>query len=112
MYLFPTVTFDATQWLQLRLGGVWARATSDIVDPYRQRAESRSANYRGGRSDNRDLGLELDGAILARHEITDGVIVHGGIEGGYFFPGRAFDDDSGTTMNSMGLLRLRFGMNF
>jgi len=112
MYLFPTVTWDATEWLKLRVGGVWARASADVVDPYRQRAESRSVNYRGGRAENRDLGLELDAAILAEYELARGIRVQGGIEGGYFLPGRAFDDESGVAMDSMGLLRLRFGMSF
>jgi hypothetical protein len=69
-------------------------------------------NYRGGRAENRDLGLELDAAILAEYELARGIRVQGGIEGGYFLPGRAFDDESGVAMDSMGLLRLRFGMSF
>ena len=112
MYLFPTWRWQATDWMQLRLGAVWARATSDVVDPYRQRSESRAANYRGGDASNRDLGLELDGALLFQHELNHGIRLTGGLEGGYFMPGRAFDDASGTAMASIGLLRARFGMEF
>ena len=34
------------------------------------------------------------------------------IEGGVFFPGRAFDDAEGNPMDPVGLLRLRLGIRY
>lgn len=112
MYLFPTWQWQVSDWAELRLGAVWARATSDVVDPYRQRSESRARNYRGGDPRNRDLGLEVDAAVLFNHPLNPGVRIRGGIEGGYFIPGRAFDDENGESMPGIGLLRARFGLEF
>jgi len=98
--------------LDLRVGGVLAWTAADNVDPYRQRAESRSVNYRGGDPSRHDLGLELDAAIRGHWPLTDWLQFQAGIEGGLLFPGRAFDDDQGHTMGQVGLARLRLGLAF
>jgi len=107
LYLFPYVVWRPRKWLDARFGGVIGRATSDVVDPFAQRAESRNVNYRGGDASLRDLGLELDTSFTMRAEIARGVGVSGGVEGGILFPGRAFDDASGARMHNVGLARLR-----
>jgi len=111
-YLNPHVRYHALPWLDLRAGMVWGRASSAVVDPYRQRAESLTANYQGGDPQQRDLGLELDGAVLLSHELPEGVVLTGGVEGGWLEPGRAFDDAAGHAMANVGLVRMRVGLSF
>ncbi len=112
LYLFNYAKIRPTQWLDLRLGWIWARATSAVVDPYRQRAESRTVSYRGGDPRNRDLGVEVDGAVLFHIPLPHELAVEAGLEGGVFVPGRAWDDAAGNRMNTMGLFRLRAGLAF
>lgn len=111
-YLFPTASWRPWDFLEGRLGAVLGFASADIVDPYRQRSESRSVNFRGGNPGNRDYGVEIDAAILAHGEIASGVELNGGIEGGILFPGHAFDDENGRTMSEVGMARLRLGISF
>jgi len=111
-YLFPHAMWRIRKWIEARVGMVWGRATADVVDPYRQRAESRTVNYRGGDSRNRDLGLELDASVILRTELSRSVAVSGGIEAGVFLPGHAFDDEAGETMDPVGLLVFRGGLSF
>ncbi len=111
-YLFNWFTLRPTDYLDVRLGWIWAYATSDVVDPYRQRADSRLQNYRGGNPRNRDLGLELDASILANIGLPRGVDLTVGIEGGVLIPGHAWDDAEGGRMDPLGLVRLRFGAQF
>jgi hypothetical protein len=112
VYLFPHARFRPLPWLELRLGGVMARATSAVVDPFRQRAHSLTANYQGGDARSRDLGVEVDGSVLLTHDLPRGVTLSGGLEAGVCFPGRAFDNDEGHRMGTVGLGRVRLGMSF
>lgn len=111
-YFFPYLTWRPLDWIDVRLGGVLAFASTDVVDPYAQRLDSRTVNYRGGNSSNRDLGFEVDASFLMHGEISaeTGVQLNGGIEGGILFPGRAFDDAMGATMGEVGLVRARLGL--
>jgi len=111
-YLFPYAIFRPARWIELRLGGVLAFATSDVVDPYAQRALSRSENWRGGSSSSRDLGVEVDGAVLLQRTLAEHLVLSGGVEGGVFVPGGAFTDASGQSMSPAGLLRLRVGLRY
>lgn len=111
-YLFPYVIWRPLTWLEARAGAVLAWASADVVDPFAQRARSQSVNYRGGDPARRDLGLELDGALLAHGPIAEGVELGGGFEGGVLFPGRAFDDAAGNPLGPIGLLRLRLGIRY
>ncbi len=111
-YLFPYGIFRPARWIELRLGGVLAFSTSDVVDPYAQRALSRSENWRGGPSSSRDLGVEVDGSVLLQRSLADHLVLSGGVEGGVFVPGGAFTDASGQSMSPVGLLRLRVGLRY
>ena len=111
-YFFPYAIWRPFDWIDFRLGAVLGFASSDVVDLYVQRSRSRSVNYRGGDPTRRDLGLELDGAVLLHGPITPGVTLSGGVEGGVLFPGHAFDDDNGVSMDTMGLVRLRLGLAY
>ncbi|MEM9194532.1 MAG: hypothetical protein AAGF12_35470 [Myxococcota bacterium] len=111
-YLFGYTVYRPLSWLDLRLGMVWARATTDVVDPFIQRTESRSRNFRGGDPTRRDLGFEFDLGVRVRGEIARGIEVNGRLEGAVLLPGRAFDDDNGDRMNVLGLVRLGGGLTF
>ena len=111
-YFFPYAILRPRPWLEVRLGGVLAFATSDVTDPYAQRAFSRSVNWRGGNASARDLGVEFDGAVLVNHPIVRDLVFSGGVEGGVFLPGGAFADASGQSMNPIGLARLRIGLRY
>ncbi|MAT27157.1 MAG: hypothetical protein CMN29_19765 [Sandaracinus sp.] len=111
-YLFQYALIHPKDWLDLRVGWIWARATSDVVDPYRARAESSLVNYRGGDPSSRDLGLELDAALLFHVLLPKDIEVTAGVEGAVFVPGHAFDDAAGNRMDTMGLVRLRAGLEF
>lgn len=111
-YLFPYAIFRPTSWLELRVGGVFAWASADVVDPYVQRAYSRSENFRGGSSAARDLGVEVDGAVLLHRAIAENLVLSGGVEGGVFVAGGAFDDAAGQSMGPLGLVRFRVGLRY
>jgi hypothetical protein len=111
-YFFPHVIWRPLAWLEARAAAVLAWASTDVVDPFAQRARSRSANYRGGDPTQRDLGLELDAAVLLHGPVAEGVELSGGLEGAVLFPGRAFDDEAGNPMGTLGMLRARLGLSY
>ncbi len=111
-YLFNWWTLRPTSFLDINAGVIWARATADVVDAYRQRSQSRSVNYRGGAPGNRGLGLELDASVMLHADLPFGMGVKGGIEGGVLFPGDAFDDQTGMGMDTMWLVRARAAFLF
>lgn len=111
-YLFNHYALRPTPWLDLRLGWVWGMATSDVVSPYRQRAESRSRGWLGGDASNRGLGFEVDAAALVKLELPHDVNATFGIEGGVLLPGSAFDDTLGNRHSAIGMARIRAGLRF
>ncbi len=111
-YVFPYVIWRPLPWLETRTAAVLAWASSDVVDPFAQRARSSNVNYRGGDPSKRDLGLELDAAVRLHGPIAEGVTLSGGLEGGVLFPGRAFDDVDGRPMPAVGMLRVRLGISY
>ena len=111
-YLFPYGIWRPLDWLDVRLGAVLATATADFVDPYAQRALSRSQNFLGGSTASRLLGFEVDGAVLAHYKLADELVLTGGLEGGVLFPGGAFENAAGETPGAIGLVRLRLGIRY
>jgi hypothetical protein len=111
-YVFPHATFRPTDWLDVRVGSVLGWASTDVVDPYRQRAEGRSVNYRGGDPTRRDLGVEIDASVRFNIPLSPLARLELGLEGGVLFPGAAFDDEHGVRMGEVGLARLRGGLVF
>jgi hypothetical protein len=111
-YLFPHATFRPIPEIDVRLGGVLGWSSTDVVDPYRQRAFGRSTNYRGGDPTRRDLGVEIDASITGNIALSDLVRVQLGLEGGVLFPGGAFDDENDVRMGEVGMARLRLGLVF
>jgi hypothetical protein len=111
-YLFGWGVWRPAPFFEARLGAVLGWASSDVVDPWRLRAESRAAGFRGGDPARRDLGLELDAALLLHGDLGNGIGISGGLEGGILFPGRAFDDAEGRAMGEVGLARARLGLRY
>jgi len=111
-YLFNWWDFRPLDFMNVRLGWIWARATSDVVDPYQQRSQSRSTNYLGGDPRARDLGLELDAMVLFTKKLPYGVSLQAGLDGGVLLPGHAFDDAAGERMDPIWLGRIRGGVTF
>jgi len=110
-YVNPRVRFAPVPWGDLRAGAVLAQATSDVVDPFRQKASGGAQNSQGGDSDKRDLGLEVDLGFELRWE-TEPTTLHGGAQAGMLFPGGAFDDEEGEPMDPVGLVSLRLGLTW
>jgi len=112
-YLFPHASVMALLWLELRVGAIFAWSTAAVTDPYRQRAYSENVSWLGGDPTQRYLGTETDGAILARYTLVPGELeLTGGVEGGVFFPGPAFEDAAGNAPGPMGLVRTKLGLVF
>ncbi|MBO6935956.1 MAG: hypothetical protein JJ863_13310 [Deltaproteobacteria bacterium] len=111
-YIFNWWDIRPVDFMNIRLGWLWARATSDVVDPYQQRSQSRSANYLGGDPRARDLGLELDAMVLFTKKLPYDVTLQLGADGGVLFPGKAFDDATGQGMDPVFLGRIRAGLTF
>lgn len=111
-YLFPHARLRPADGTELRLGGVLAWSTTDVVDPYRVRAFSEVTNAYGGRPDARDLGVEIDASFRQRFELSRGVLLHAGVEGGVLIPGRAFDDGNARRLPPLGMVRGQFSLSF
>lgn len=111
-YFFPYGIWRPHPVFEARLGAVLAWASAPVVDPFRQRVRSEVANFRGGSPNRRDLGLELDAALLLHGPVSRRVEVSGGVEGGLLIPGRAFEDLAMTVPGPIGVLRLRLGLRY
>lgn len=110
-YVNPRIIVRPARWLDLKAGAVIAEATSDLVDPYgAARAGGSLANYDGGDSRRRDLGVELDLGVDARIAMGRLVTLQFGTEAGVLFPGGAFDDAAGAELPDQYLLTLKLGV--
>ncbi|WP_437596847.1 hypothetical protein [Sorangium sp. So ce590] len=110
-YVNPRVVVRPARWLDLKAGAIIAEATTDVVDPHSTpRAGGSLANYDGGPSRRRDLGVELDLGVDARIAMGRLVTIQLGTEAGVLFPGGAFDDASGTELADQYLLTLKLGV--
>ncbi|WP_437275819.1 hypothetical protein WME90_31825 [Sorangium sp. So ce375] len=110
-YVNPRIIVRPARWLDLKAGAVIAEATSDVVDPYGAlRAGGSLANYDGGDSRRRDLGVELDLGVDARIAMGRLVTIQLGTEAGVLFPGGAFDDAAGAELPDQYLLTLKLGV--
>jgi hypothetical protein len=111
-YLYPTAQVFLGRYVDLRGGVVVAMASSDWVDPTSVQRFGTAKNYRGGDATRRDLGLELDLGVNASFPLRGGVRIEGGVQGGVFFPGRAFADASGALMPPVAMGVARLGVGF
>lgn len=111
-YLNPRVVFRPIRILDIKLGLLWAHATSDVVDPYHVGALGDYQNYDGGDPTKRDLGVEIDAGADIRVPIERTVHLEFGAEGGVLFPGHAFDDAGGNGLPEQLFLNTKVGLQF
>lgn len=111
-YMFAYSKWRPLEWLEGRLGALFGVATSDVIDPFAQRALSQNQNYLGGDPSYRDLGFEVDASILGTHELVRDLTLTWGIEGGVFLPGAAFERADETRMDPVGMVRARLGIAY
>ncbi|MGF1469503.1 MAG: hypothetical protein ACFCGT_25560 [Sandaracinaceae bacterium] len=111
-YLFPHVVWRPTPLFEARLGGLLGWASAPGVDPFRVVALNRRANYRGGDPQRRDLGAEVDAALLLHGPLAPGIALRAGVEGGLYFPAGALADAMGLRPGAVGMLRIRLGLTY
>ncbi len=112
VYFNPTAVLNFNRWIDARAGVVVGASSTDMVDPIQPTIYGSARNYRGGSARARDLGLELDLAVMGRYPIGGGLFINGGVQGGVMFPGHAFDDALGHAMPPVGLVRVLAGLSY
>ncbi len=96
--------------LELVVGGLYAYAPQEVVDPYQSFMNGGVAtNYNGGKPSH-DMGWELDLGISFKYQRNDPAKIAARIGGqwGRFWPGDAFRDAQGDTPNPIDLAQFRF----
>ena len=111
-YLNPRFLFRPIRPVDVKLGLVFAQATSDVVDPYHAGALGTYANYDGGDPTKRDLGVEIDVGVDGRIPLEREVTLELGAEGGVLFPGHAFDNADGDPLPEQLVANLKVGLQF
>jgi hypothetical protein len=111
MYVNPRAILRPVPWGDLRLGAVFARSTTDVVDPFLQKKLGGPVNSQGGDSTRRNLGVEIDLGFEVKW-VQEWTTIHGGVQAGMLFPGGAFDDEEGKAMDEVGLVSLRLGLTW
>ena len=111
-YINPTFIARPRQWLDVKLGAVIAQTTADYVDPYRVAVGGSYVNYRGGKPQAHDLGVELDTGVEARIPLNTDLVANVGAQGGVLFPGDALADAGGRKLDTPWLWVGRLGVIF
>lgn len=119
LYLQPVIAFrpvlvhSALRRLELKLGLLWARSLSDLVDPYNSFREGGvNHTHLHVRSEGRnDLGYEFNVSLSYGHRIWRTVDVHASVVYGHFFPGQAFVG-AGGKKTPIDLLQIRTRFRF
>jgi hypothetical protein len=105
-YVYPSLRWRPLDWLDVRVAVLIAQGTADVVSPFETKRRGQGASFRGGPATSRDLGVEVDVGVDARWNLS-WVQLRGGVEAGYFVPGRAFDDAEGNPHDDIWLVRGR-----
>ena len=111
-YIYPTVVIRPRSWIDLKLGAVFAQTTSDFVDPLRYGAQGNYRNYDNGDPTKHDLGVEVDAGADIRVPLGPALRLTLGTEGGVFFPGGAFDDDTDKSLPLQYLVHGKMGLHY
>jgi hypothetical protein len=111
-YLNPVLLVRPQPDLTLKLGGVVATATTNVVDPGALASLGVRSNFDGGSPRGRNLGSELDvgGELTVRLEPP--MQLRLSIEGAVAFPGSAFDDERGRALGVQALTTVGLGLTF
>lgn len=110
-YVNPTIVLRPSSRLDLKAGILVAQATSDLVDVYAF-AEGRRQNHLGGRSERRDLGLELDAGVEWRYPLSYGMQLQLGAQAGVLFPGMALSHENDLSLPNQYLAVSRIGFQY
>jgi hypothetical protein len=95
VYFQPKARWGFRDHFELWGGPLIAGSAVPIVDAYTTRLNGGSPhNSLGGDSSRRYLGTELDLGLRGRYGFKN-LWVQAGLQGGIFFPGRAFENDAG-----------------
>jgi hypothetical protein len=105
VYLFPRLSAQPFDFLDVLGGALVAWGARPLVDPFRSGVSGSSVGAFGG-SAARFLGWELDAALRLRLQ-QGPVRVFGVVEGGYFQPGAAFADPNGSNPGAVTLAQAR-----
>lgn len=116
-YLNPVLVVRPMQDLSLKVGGVVATATTDVVDPAALAAErpterGKLQNFDGGSVLGRSLGSELDAGAQLRVPLDPPMELRLSVEAGVAFPGSAFDDAEGNGLGTQAISTAGLGLTF
>lgn len=109
VYLYPRLKVrPIIKGLEIVMGLLYAYAPQDLVDPYQSFLNGGVAtNYNGGPADS-DLGWEYDLGVSYTLGNPKKLALRVGGQWGWFFPGKAFDDAYGNSMDKIDLGQFRF----
>jgi hypothetical protein len=107
-FLFPRVKQELAPWLDLYGGPLFAFSTAKLTDPYSTRVLGGgiATNFLG-RHPGDYLGTELDVGLQGRFHPWSFATLEPTLEAGVLFPGNAFAQSPGGTMDPVWLGRLR-----
>jgi len=111
LYLNPTFRARPWEWFEAAVGVLWGYATSDVVSAFEQKVNGVPANYLGGPTANRNLGVELDVAVNFYVPLRL-VELQAGVQFGYMFLGDAFADADGNRGDDIWLTEGRLALRF
>ncbi len=110
-YFNPVLRVRPLPYLDGAVGVLVARASSEMVSPFSQKAGGAPLNYLGGPVNNKDLGVELDLALNFRYPVK-GVGLGAGAHFGYLWPGRYFTDSTGHRMDDVWVVMGRLALDW
>jgi hypothetical protein len=113
LYFHPKARYALAERFELWGGPLVAFAPGRVVDPYEttRATDGRTKNSRGGDSDRQFLGTELDVGVRARL-VVRGLWLQAGVQGGVYFPGRAFAGPNSNRDSAVGAGWLRLEMRY
>lgn len=111
-YLNPVLLVRPLPDLTLKVGGLVATSTTNLVDPSRLARTGERQNYDGGSPLGRSLGSELDLGAELVVPLEPPMELRLSIEGGVAFPGSAFDDAAGNGLGTQAISTAGLGLTF
>jgi hypothetical protein len=98
LYLHQVTRFEPLRHLAVLVGATIARSPTAVADPFRSWLAGGVPTGPRGAQGGRDLGFELDAGIEASHHFGRWLRGALAIQGGFWVPGKAFDDATGQPM--------------
>jgi hypothetical protein len=111
-YLNPVLLVRPLPDLTLKLGGVVATSTTNLVDPSRLARTGERQNFDGGSPLGRSLGSELDLGAELVVPLDQPMELRLSVEGAVAFPGSAFDDADGRGLGTQAITTAGLGLTF